>query len=99
MPEPMAVTMTPTIIGSMRKPDSVTPAPVDICRNVGRNARAANMPMPRMKPMTVAMVNVRFLNRRSGSNGSLARSSTTMNSAIATSVPTTSASRPGSPQS
>ncbi len=99
IPDPMAVIMTPTIIGSMRNPDSVTPAPVDICRNVGRNASAENMPMPSTRPISVAMVKVRFLNRCSGSSGSSARFSTRTNATTDTTTAATRPSNHGSDQS
>ena len=99
MPEAIEVSMTPAIIGSMSRPDWVTPAPVAICRNVGRNASAANMPMPMTRPMTVETVKTELRNSRMGSTGSVARSSTTTNSTHATSVPAISATSRVSPRS
>ena len=95
MPETMEVSIMPAIIGSISQPDSVTPAPVDICRNVGIIAMAENMPMPRTRPMRVVIVNVRLVNSRSGISGSLARVSATMNAATEASVRT---ARPDSRQ-
>ena len=77
----------PTIIGSISRPETAAEVPEDICRNVGTNAMAANMPRPSVKPIAVALTKTRFLNSDSGMIGSSARASAITNS-------TTAASRP-----
>lgn len=99
IPEVIAVSMSPAIIGSMRNPDPVTETPADICRKVGRKLSAANMPMPMTRPTLVAMVKVGFLKRCSGMSGSSARCSTMMKSAVDAAKVKDRASRPPCDQS
>jgi len=98
-PEPIVVSIMPAIIGSMSRPDCVTPAPEDICRKVGRNVSAENMPMPTTRPIVVEIANVRLRNRCSGMRGSSARVSARTNSAVATTKPAESPISSGSEKS
>src|SRR6478609_6990257 len=79
-PDAIEVPMTPTIIGSMSRPDAAADVPDDICRNVGTKPRAANMPIPIAMPMAVALMKIGLRNIDSGMIGSAARDSVKMNS-------------------
>src|SRR6478609_7439991 len=74
-PDAIEVPMTPTIIGSMRRPDAAADVPDDICRNVGTKPSAANMPMPIAMPIAVALMKIGLRNIDSGMIGSAARDS------------------------
>lgn len=87
MPDAIDVPSSPTIIGSISKPDSAAEVPDDIWRNVGTKPIAANMPMPRVSPIAVALTKIGLRNSDSGMIGSFARDSTKTNSAAATSRP------------
>ena len=81
------MSIRPAIIGSMSRPDAAAEVPVDICRKVGMNARAANMHMPRKNPIAVATMKMRFVNRESGMMGSLALDSISTKTSPARSAP------------
>ena len=71
-------------MGSMRSPEVAADVPEDICRNVGTNPIAANIPSPSMSPMAVALTNTGLRKSPSGMMGSAARRSTTTNRTAAT---------------
>jgi len=72
MPEAMEVPISPAIMGTISSPDSAAEVPEDICRNVGTNPIAANIPMPSVSPIAVALRNAGLRNRWSGVMGSSA---------------------------
>src|SRR3954452_16605590 len=74
--EPWMVTMMPAVIGSMSRPELAAESPELICRNVGMNAIAENMPRPTAMPSAVATTKVGLPNSESGMIGSMARRST-----------------------
>jgi hypothetical protein len=65
------VPIRPAIIGSISSPETAAEVPEDICRNVGMNASAANMPMPRVKPMAVLLMKIRLLEQAQRDDGIL----------------------------
>src|SRR4051812_45210879 len=87
MPDQMEVPIRPAIIGSISSPETAAEVPADICRNVGMNASAANMPMPRVKPMAVLLMKIGLRNRLSGMIGSSARRSASTKAQAASSRP------------
>src|SRR3954466_6206998 len=88
--EPWIVTMMPAVIGSMSRPDVVADSPELICRNVGMNAIAENMPSPTARPSAVATTKVGLRNSVIGMIGSTARSSTATKTHAATKKPASS---------
>src|SRR6478735_442715 len=86
-PDTIDVPITPTIIGSMRRPDAAADVPDDICRNVGTKPRAANIPMPIAMPIAVALMKIGLRNIDSGMIGSAARDSVKMNNPAAATRP------------
>ena len=76
MPERIEVPMSPTIMGSISKPDAAAEVPDDICRNVGTNPIAANIPRPMVRPIAVALTKIGLRNSDSGMIGSFAFAST-----------------------
>src|SRR3712207_2106151 len=92
------VRMIPAVIGSMSRPESAADSPELICRNVGMNAMAENMPRPTAMPSAVATTKVGLPNRLSGTIGSTARRSTSTNATAATTNAAASARVSGSVQ-
>ena len=97
-PDQIEVPISPTIMGTMSSPDSAAEVPEDICRNVGTNAMAANIPSPRVRPIAVALTNTGLRNRPRGMIGSSARVSFQTNSAVATTMPPAQAQVAAAPQ-
>src|SRR3954447_1905549 len=81
------VVMMPAVIGSMSRPEFAADSPELICRNVGINAIAENMPSPTARPRAVATTNVRLRNSVIGMIGSAARRSIATNITAATTKP------------
>ncbi len=88
IPETIEVPIRPTIMGIISRPDAAAEVPDDICRNVGTNPIAANMPSPRVRPIAVAFTNTGLRNRLSGMIGSSALASAMMKPVTAASSPT-----------
>jgi hypothetical protein len=92
------VRMMPTVIGSISRPELAADRPEAICRNVGMNAIAENMPRPTAAPSVVATTKVRLRNRVMGMIGSAARSSTATKTAAETTSAASSDSACQEPQ-
>ena len=84
--------------GSSNRPETAAEAPDDICRKVGTNAMAENMPMPSTKPTAVASTNTLLRKNDSGMIGSSARDSTSTNSDAAITTPAPQSQVSGAPQ-
>ncbi|MGW6659538.1 hypothetical protein [Rhodococcus sp. NPDC055024] len=87
MPEEIEVSRRPAIIDSISRPDAAAEVPADICRNVGTNPIAANIPRPRARPIAVAFTKTRLRNSSRGMIGSSARVSVITNATVASSIP------------
>src|SRR4051794_30542078 len=96
--EPWMVRMIPAVIGSMSRPELAAESPELICRNVGMNAIAENIPSPTARPIAVATTKVRLPNSVSGMIGSVARRSTNTKTTAAMTNAASSARVPGAPQ-
>ena len=71
----MEETVTPAIIGNIRKPDRIGETPATSCRNSGMYTVAPNIAIPARKLMTLVTRITGLRNRRSGSTGSSVRPS------------------------
>jgi hypothetical protein len=98
-PDPTDAVSRPSISGSSNSPELVADAPVTTWRNSGKKAMAPNIATPMMKLTEVAMVNVRSENRCTGTTGSAARRSTTINTVSRTTDVTMSPMIVAEPQS
>lgn len=79
----------PTIIGIVRRPDSVGVLPRATCMYWLRNTAVPNIATPTATEATTARTNVRFLKRCSGMSGSgVTRSTSTAPTSASTAPPT-----------
>ena len=83
-PEPIEVSSSPSISGSVCRPASVGDEPSTSCRYSERYVIEPNRAKPTIRPIPLATEKVRLRNRLGGSTASLARRSTARNTTRST---------------